>query len=166
MPTPLPTPVVTLTTPRGHRRRTNSAEISMRCLHAPVRFSAATIYLLVCFFLLLSFRHSPAAPRRVHDPDCWCLGTAALKAVSPSFESVPVPYFPAEGNDPGSRQAVYSTRSFPADHAPTHNEHPRYGLSNTSLRSRPIVRRGRHVIASRVARPRRAPTAEDQTRVM
>ena len=38
-------------------------------------------------------------------------------------------------------------------HVLTHNEHPSCGLSDTSLRSRPIVLLGRHVMASPVPRP-------------
>ena len=56
-------------------------------------------------------------------------------------------------------------RSFPADHAPTHNEQPPRLVGHfASLAS--DSRDGRHVIASSVARPRRAQDAEDDARVL
>ena len=50
--------------------------------------------------------------------------------------------------------AGFHHRSFPADHALTHNEHPRAGYRTLRFAPRPIVLLGRRVIASRVPRPR------------
>ena len=109
MPTGVPTPVVTVTTPCIHRHRANSADISMRSDFALLADSGRD-YIPVGLFVL--FLSSVRWPLRAA-----CTFMTVLvprdcrpKGRSPSFARVPVPYSSAEGNDPGGRQAVYYIR--------------------------------------------------------
>ena len=131
------------------------------------RIPAATGYLLVC--LLCSFQHALAAPCRVHVHDCWVPRDGLLASGRPSFGRVPVPYSISGRKRPNGRPRSTAGRllrpgRFLQMHVLTHNEHPSCGLSDTSLRSRPIVLLGRHVMASPVPRPGAPRPAEDQPR--
>ena len=125
------------------------------------RLSGRDIYLVGLFFLFLSFRRRLRL-RRGPGNDCRpCLGPVALKGAGPRCTYVVRRYLASclgtaalkgavprssawcNGTPRGRKRSRKSAsrlyhRSFPADHAPTHNEHPPR-LVEHSLRSRPIA---------------------------
>ena len=87
----------------------------------------------------------------------WVPRDGLLASGRPSFERVVSGTQPLRKETPKrSAWPASTTRSFPADHALTHNEHPRAGYRTLRFAPRPIVLLGRHVIASRVSKPARS----------
>ena len=128
------------------------------------RLSGRDIYLVGLFFLFLSFRRRLRL-RRGPGNDCRpCLGPVALKGAGPRSSAWCNGTHQRKETTQSSASRLYH-RSFPTDHARTHNEHPPRLVGHfASLAS--DSRDGRHVIASSVARPRRAQDAEDDARVL
>ena len=83
----------------------------------------------------------------------WVPRDGLLASGRPSFERVVSGTQPMRKETPKrSAWPASTTWSFPADHALTHNEHPRAGYRTLCFAPRPIVLLGRRVIASPVTR--------------
>ena len=88
------------------------------------------------------------------------------KGRSPSFARVPVPYSPAEGNDPAVGKPSINSGRFLQMHVFTHNEHRVTGYRTLAALASDSPPRA-SVIASRVPRPgapRPAETGRDRPR--
>ena len=143
-------------------------EVALRFLQIP----AATGYLLICFLFVLIFPAYAGPLRAVcRRRDLLAPGTAAPKGRSPSLDAHTSTVLPAEGNEPSGRPPLKRRPpeppgSFPADHAPTHNEHRVTGYRTLAALASDSPPRA-SVIASRVPRPgapRPAETGRDRAR--